>query len=390
MSDAPVVSIDPVTFAADPYPALAAMRADTPICFVPQLGSTLITRRDDIYVCEKRVDVFSSDQPQGLMTRLMGQNMMRKDGEPHQRERAAIFPAVSPKVVREHWRSRFQAHADRLLDGLAPRGAADLVADFAMPFSGACLMDITGLIRATPQDMDAWSQGMIDGIANYGGNPEIEARCHRSTAAIDAAVNERLAVPPEPGEASLIAVMRAAGLPTDAIRANVKLAISGGQNEPRDAIAGAAFALMTHPDERQRAMSGAVPWLQVFEEYARWMAPIGMSPRRVAKRHTYNGVTFEPEDRVFLMFGSANRDTAHFDRPDVFDLARDAAKSIAFGAGPHYCAGAFAARAMIADVALPGLFGRLRNLRPKAGADIRFNGWAFRGLVSLPVVWDLI
>ena len=41
---------------------------------------------------------------------------------------------------------------------------------------------------------------------------------------------------------------------------------------------------------------------------ARWIAPIGMSPRRVAKPWSYGGVDFEPEDRVFLMFGSANRD----------------------------------------------------------------------------------
>ena len=48
---------------------------------MPQLGSTLFTRRDDIFVCEKNIDVFSSHQPGGLMNKLMGHNMMRKDGE---------------------------------------------------------------------------------------------------------------------------------------------------------------------------------------------------------------------------------------------------------------------------------------------------------------------
>ena len=43
MSDAPVVSIDPVEFWNDPYPTLAAMRAETPICFVPELNATLLT-----------------------------------------------------------------------------------------------------------------------------------------------------------------------------------------------------------------------------------------------------------------------------------------------------------------------------------------------------------
>ena len=41
---------------------------------------------------------------------------------------------------------------------------------------------------------------------------------------------------------------------------------------------------------------------------------------------------FEPEDRVFFMFGSANRDEACFSEPDRFDITRDTQKSIAFGA----------------------------------------------------------
>ena len=95
MSDAPRFDIDLKTFSRDPYPDLARMRSDAPIAYVPQLDATLMTRREAIFVNEKKIDVFSSDQPDGLMTRLMGQNMMRKDGAPHQAERAAIFPTVS-------------------------------------------------------------------------------------------------------------------------------------------------------------------------------------------------------------------------------------------------------------------------------------------------------
>ena len=39
--------------------------------------------------------------------------------------------------------------------------------------------------------------------------------------------------------------------------------------------------------------------MQVFEEYARWMSPIGMSPRRVAKEYSYSNINFEVNDRVF-------------------------------------------------------------------------------------------
>jgi cytochrome P450 len=388
MTTAPRVDIDLAAFWDDPYPVLARLRADAPAAFVPQMGATLLTRRADVFTCEKLVDVFSSVQPGGLMNRLMGVNMMRKDGPPHVAERASILPAVSPATVRRHWTEVFQAHADRILDRLEPAAGGDLVKDFALVFSAECLKSLTGLTNVTYAEMDAWSQAMIDGIANYAGDPEPEARCHAATAAIDAAIDERIPALAASPDQSLLSVMLAAGLPRESVRANVKLAISGGQNEPRDAIAGCVWALLTHPDQLGLVRGGAVSWLKVFEEYARWISPIGMSPRRIARPFSLGGVDLEPEDRVFLMWNSANRDEACFANADAFEVTRDVSKSVPFGAGPHFCAGAFAARAMIAHVALPSVFGRLKGLRLVEGEPVRVGGWAFRGLLNLPVTWD--
>ena len=390
MSTAPAVSIDLPAFWRDPYPALKELREKAPIAFVPELGATLFTRRDDIYVYEKMIEVFSSHQPQGLMNTLMGHNLMRKDGAAHQAERAAIFPSISPKTVRTHWTEMFQAHADRILADVAPKGAVDLFKEIALPISGECLKSLTGLTNITCHDMDAWSQGMIDGIANYVGDPAVAARCNAATAGIDAAIDDMVPVLRKTPDYSLLGVMLQTDLPMESIRANVKLAISGGQNEPRDVIAGAVWALLTHPEQKRRVLAGEVTWLQVFEEYARWMAPIGMSPRRVAKRYAIGDIVLEPEDRVFFMFGAANRDEAHFADADVFDVGRDTQKSIAFGAGPHYCAGAFASRAMVADVALPTIFARLRDLElDESAGPVQFGGWAFRGPLNMPVRWTV-
>lgn len=388
MSNAPRVDIDPAGFWRDPYPALAAMRRDTPIAFVPQLGATLFVRRAHIVELEKLTEVFSSHQPQGLMNRLMGHNMMRKDGAEHIAERKLMLTALGPQPVRAHWEALFRADAQAVLDGLAPAGRADLAADYAMPVSAHALRALTGLTNMRWQDMDAWSQAMIDGIANYGGDPAVEARCHAATAGIDACISERLPQLDRAPDGSLLSVMRRAGLNEANVRANIKLSISGGQNEPRDAIAGAAWALLTHPDQLERVLRGEVSWRRVFDEYVRWISPIAMSPRRVAQRYTVEGVTLEPEDRVFFMFGSANRDEAFYRDAERFDVDRsDASAHIAFGAGPHYCAGAAASKSLIAEVALPALFGRLPGLRLAYGAQVRFGGWAFRGPLSVPVQW---
>jgi len=387
MSDAPVTQIDPSAFRTDPYPALARMRQEAPITYVPQLGATLFTRRDDIFHQEKRIETFSSYQPDGLMSILMGENMMRKDGPDHRAERRILFPALSPRTVRDHWTPLFRQHAERILSNLKPKGKCDLVRDFAMPVSGEALKLITGLTEMQAHEMDRVSQGMIDGCANYAGDPRIAAHCHDCTAFIDMHIDNMLPAARRGDDPSALSVQARADLPMDSLRANIKLIISGGQNEPRDAIAGAIWALLDHPDQLALIKDGKATFQDAFEEYARWVSPIGMSPRRVARADTAGNVNFDVEDRVFFMFSSACRDETQFSNPDEFDITRDTSAAISFGAGPHFCAGAAAARALIADVALPLAFARLPGLRADGPAP--FAGWAFRGPVSVPVAWDV-
>jgi len=389
MSNAPVHDIDPDAFWRDPYPDLKVMRRDCPVAFVPQLGATLMTKRDAIFVNEKRTDIFSSVQPGGLMSRLMGENMMRKDGDAHAVERRAIFPTVSPKTVRDVWRGEFERHADRILDEIAPRGKADLVADYALPLSAEALKAITGLTNMHFAEMNRVSQGMIDGCANYAGDPQVEARCNDCTASIDRHIDERMPQVEAAPDHSLLSVQMQAGLSEKQVRANIKLAISGGQNEPRDAIAGAAWALLIYPDQLALIERGEADWSQAFEEYARWISPIGMSPRRIARDTEIDGVSLKEDERFFFMFGSGNRDEDVFENADEFRIARDLSQTISFGAGPHFCAGAWASRALIAGVALPRLFARLPGLRLADQAEVKFRGWAFRGPLSVPVAWNV-
>ena len=383
MSNAPITHIDLTSFLVDPYPALSHMRAHAPITFVPELNATLFTRRDDIHLQEKRIDVFSSNQPAGLMNQLMGQNMMRKDGEEHMNERRALFPALSPRTVKDHWKPIFEAAATDLLQTLATKGKCDLVRDFAMPVSAAALRAITGLESMSNLEMDTVSQAMIDGCANFEGKKKVTERCNKATRLIDDHIKFALEDAPQQ---SALKVMAEAGLNDESLHANIKLIISGGQNEPRDAIAGTIWALINHPSQLEMIRSGKAKWLDAFNEYARWMAPIGMSPRVVVKEDTIDGITLQPEDRVFFMFGSAGRDETHFSAPDTFDISRSTQPAISFGAGPHFCAGAAAARCLINEVALPLAFEHLPNLRLLK--PVPYKGWAFRGPTKMSVAWD--
>ena len=92
------------------------------------------------------------------------------------------------------------------------------------------------------------------------------------------------------------------------------------------------------------------------------MSPIGMSPRRISQDCEVLGYDFKKNDRVFFMFGAANRDLEFLVTPDIFDFSRNTGPAIPFGANPHFCAGAAASRVLISEVALPQLFKAFPNL----------------------------
>jgi cytochrome P450 len=385
MSTAPHFDLDPAAFAADPYPLLAQMRKTAPVAYVPQLGATLFTRRDDIFREEKRIDLFASHQPNGLLEQIMGANMMRKDGEAHQVERKAIFPALSPRTVMQTLEPEFRRIVGAYIDTLKPRGEADLVRDFALPVAADSLRVMTGLMNMPTLRMDYCSQAMLDGCANYIGDKEVERKAYEASHSIDDLIDERLKDLRQAPDMSIISVLDQAGQSRDQIAGTIKVIIGGGQNEPRDAIAGTIWALLTHPDQHAMIHAGKASYRDAFSEYIRLVTPIGMTPRRVAREETTCDVTFTPEETIFFMFSSACRDEAYFTDADQFDIMRDTSAALPFGAGPHFCAGAAASRCMIADVALPMIFDALEGL--EITDDVRFQGWAFRGPLSLPVRW---
>ena len=369
-------NIDYDEFSKDPYPVLSQLRDTAPISFVPQLNAILMSKHEDIFICEKNISIFSSIQPDGLMTRLMGQNMMRKDGEEHKKERHIIFPTVSPKTTQNVWKQKFIDHTKEILDSLAYQQKIDLVNEFAKPVSAEALKIITGLTNMTWQEMDRVSQGMIDGCANYSQNKQVEENCHNCTASIDFHIRDRLEQDLG-SDPSLLSVFKAKNVTFETISANVKLAISGGQNEPRDAIAGTIATLLQNPNQLEKIFNGEFDWLKAFEEYARWMSPIGMSPRRIAKDFLYKDFNFFENDRVFLMFSSANRDEEIFENAEKFKLDRNLARAISFGAGPHFCAGAWISKTLIAEVAIPMIFEKFPSIKLLSGVE--YFGWAFRG-----------
>jgi cytochrome P450 len=372
----------------NPYPIYRALR-DEGVVWVEALGRWMVTRWDDVAAVETRREDFSSDETHSNLTRIVGHQMLRSDGAAHKRLRSAAQDPLRPGAV-EARQDTFQRIADQLIDELAPRGAGDLVAGFAAPFAALCLADIIGLRDATARDVEAWSQAIMAGSSNYADDPDAWALAEGAMADIDRAIDRALdgGAP----EGSILAAMTAndgAGRPLtlEEIRANVKVIIGGGFNEPRDAIGTALWGLLMHPEQLAAVRADPGLFGPAVEEALRWVAPIGVAPREVVRPLRLSDTELEPGARVMISFASANRDERHWDRPEAFDVLRPKTRHLAFGMGHHFCLGVWMSRTQVAAVALPTLLHRLPDLRLDLDQPPAIRGWVFRGPVDLQVTW---
>ena len=390
--DVPVADwFDQAAMLADPYPGYARLRALGPVVHVPQINRYLLTSHASVTGAEQHPDLFSAHSSNNTMVRAVGgRPMLRKDDPEHSTERSAINPTLRPRAVGQGWAPRFRAAVEHWLDHLAEVGpdAADLNRDFAGPVAAQNLIDLVGF----PSDVDVhdmwrWSADFIAGIANLLDDSEVWARCDASRAETSAILDELLPRLAREPNASVTSHLLQAGLPEEVVRANVNLTISGGMNEPQHMITNFVWSLSKRPDQLELLRAGQVAWGDAFEETVRWLSPIGMLPRETTQDVDWFGSRIPARSSVGLLLACANRDTAVFENPDEYDVTRVARGHLAFGSGTHMCAGRWAAKTSVGEIAVPMLYERFPNLRVDERRATTWDGWVFRGLTTLPVTW---
>ena len=155
----------------------------------------------------------------------------------------------------------------------------------------------------------------------------------------------------------------------------LRLVVQTGHESTAQAIAGAVHAAL----EMKLPFHGSG---RAVEEWLRWTSPL-IRFSRVATRDTpLAGVTVREGTRLVVVFPVVNRDPRVFDKPHVIRLDRAPNAHLAFGAGPHACAGARHARVQLAavmqalaDVPRPAL----------AGEPTRLVSAVTRGFASVPL-----
>ncbi|WP_241031352.1 cytochrome P450 [Rhodococcus koreensis] len=372
----------------DPFPIYRRMREESPIHWVPEVNRYMVTGYHACHIIENDQATFSADETDSLMKRAMGHSMLRKDDPEHDVDRRSYGGVLRPRAIKDTWNAIFLQNSEKYLSQLKAAGpGADLVWEYCAPYAAENLRQVMGFYNATQEDMQRWSQTMMDGTGNYANDSDVWARSDQSFDEVDDAIDEILPYLRKHPDSSLLSKMAELPIPMDAIRANMKMTIGGGLNEPRDVLGVAVWALLSRLDQLAQVLADPSSYSMVFDEAVRWVAPIGMYPRETTCATVLEGISLPKGARLGVAVGAANRDPAVFDDPEDYDINRAKQPHLAFGGGNHFCAGAWVARAAVAGIALPQLFEALPGLRLDENNPATAAGWVFRGMTSLPVRW---
>jgi len=314
-----------------------------------------------------------------------GETMRGMDGDEHRRHRALVATAFRPSAV-ERWRTTaIEPVIHDLIDAIAPRGRADLVADVTTRFPVQVICTIIGLPRDDHEQFVEWSEAINLGVLD----PERgHAAADALTAYLRPIVDARRADPTDDLISGLVhAELDGERLSEDRIFSFLRLLVPAGAETTSRAMGSALVALLTHPDALAAVRDDRARLPAVVEECLRWETPVAMVMRIATRDTEIDGCPIAAGTPVTILTSSANHDDRRWPDADEWQPDRAQLPNLAFGAGPHACLGVNLARAEL-HIGLGALLDRLPDLALDPNDDEPvIAGYAFRGPHRLPVVF---
>ena len=305
----------------------------------------------------------------------------------HTRLRKLVASAFTARRV-EALRPRVAGIVSELIDAMAGRQPADLVAGFSLPLPAQVICEMLGVPAADTDQFHAWSDIIIGDWQRDA--DQIMTALAGLYGYFGALIETKRARPADDLMSALIAARDEDDrLSEQELTVMCCTVLIGGHETTASQINLSLLLLLDHPGEvaRLRADPGLIP--AAVEELLRCSRLGSLPPARVTTEDVQiGGVVIPAGEQVIPLYGTANRDPSVFGDPDRFDVTRDAASHLSFGAGVHHCLGAQLARVELAE-AFRGLIGRLPGLRLAVPAsELEFKpGMAIHSLRELPVRW---
>ncbi|WP_439032368.1 cytochrome P450 [Gordonia terrae] len=315
------------------------------------------------------------------------------DGPRHRDHRTLVMPAVSPARIRALEPEVRRLVAAAWHDGLHD-GRIDWVPAIARRIPMAVVAELLGLRTDALDDLTDWAVAtnvLIDGIITPAQLATATSAVAELTAHLSHALSDQMVGHGNMSETSTALsqiadrVMQGRLDHGEAVMILFQL-VAAGAESTTSLLSSAVWLLGRHPDT-EAALRRDPALIPVFvEEALRLETPFRGHFRHVVSDTTLGDTSLPAGAHVFLMWGAANRDPAHFDDPAIIDLDPAARRShLAFGKGLHLCVGAALAR-LQARIAVEHLLAETSTVRLDVDGSRWEEGTLARKLASLPVI----
>jgi cytochrome P450 len=367
----PVSHIDPFAddFLADPYPALAALREQSPVVYSPVLDMWIVTRHADIDAIFRDHETFSAtvvqdpvfppaDEARAVLADggfRPTPTMSNVDPPKHTRIRRHNMRSFSARRIAS-LEPRIRERAAELIDAMAAKEEFDVVADLTFPLPAYMIFTFLGF---PPEDIELLKGWCGNRTLYSWGRPtvteqvEIAGNMVRYWHYCERFADARIAEPLDDFTSDLARVHNAD--PEELSPAEITgiaYALSFAGHETTTNLTTNAIRRLLENREQWAAIC-ADPALipNAVEEALRHDTSV-IAWRRITTRPVNIGGVDVPEGaRLMLSLAGANRDPAEFTDPDTFDVHRNNAREhLAFGMGIHFCLGAPLARIEVRTV----------------------------------------
>jgi pimeloyl-[acyl-carrier protein] synthase len=366
MSEAKLESPWPIPV-DDPYPGLDKLRAQGPVQWLPALEAHLVVSHAAA-TAVLQGGSWSSDPAKSprLAARLgltenIGRSLLFSDPPDHVRLRRTLRGHLSPRAV-EAFRPRINDIVSSAFAGLEPDRSFDVMNTLAYPVPLAVICELFGappdlaemLWDETPRMID-----MLDPLAD----PEAiqvgaAAALGVMIGLVPLVADRRI----RPGNdlLSVLAEATSSGeLEVDEAISMALLLLAAGHETTANLVGNAVVALHAQPDIARLVRRQPALMSRAVDELLRFDSPVQLTSRVATQDDSIAGVKVGAGEQVLLSLGAANRDPAVFPNPGRIDPYRDVGRSLAFGHGAHFCAGAVLARSEAGEI-----LRRLLDLHP--------------------------
>src|SRR5690349_17292911 len=167
-----------------PYDVLARLREEEPASWIPVLDGWLVTSRDACIEVMRDAVTFTVDDPRFSTAQVVGPSMLSLDGDEHRRHRDPFAAAFRRPEVMERFGDRVRDEARRLVDGLTPRGRAEIRRDLAGPLAVRVVAAALDLLDVHPTVVLGWYDEIVAAVDRVSAGGAIGPDAHAAVASL--------------------------------------------------------------------------------------------------------------------------------------------------------------------------------------------------------------